>query len=186
MRHRKAGVKLGRTGSHRNAMLRNMVTSLLRHDRIRTTDAKAKELRRWVDHVVTLAKRGDLHARRQVLSIVNDKSVVHNLFDKAKDYFGDREGGYTRLIKLGRRAGDAAPITMIELIVPESKKEDKKNKGKEKSPDKKPLAGNNTVPAAEAISAEGAEKKVEVSTPVAGSVDAATEDNATLSAEEHK
>ncbi|MFW6334905.1 MAG: 50S ribosomal protein L17, partial [Desulfosalsimonas sp.] len=76
MRHRKGGLKLNRTGSHRRAMFRNMVTSLLKHDRIKTTDAKAKELRRWADHLVTLAKRGDLHARRQALSIVNEKAVV--------------------------------------------------------------------------------------------------------------
>ena len=80
MRHRKAGVKLGRTGSHRNAMFRNMVTSLLKNDRIRTTDIKAKELRRWADHVITLAKRGDLHARRQALAIVKDKAVDEKYF----------------------------------------------------------------------------------------------------------
>jgi large subunit ribosomal protein L17 len=130
MRHRKAGVKLGRTGSHRNAMFRNMVTSLLKHDRIQTTDTKAKELRRWVDHVITLAKRGDLHARRQALAIVRDKTVVHKLFDRVQELFGGREGGYTRLIKVGRRAGDAAPMTMIELIIPEDKEADKKKKDK--------------------------------------------------------
>ncbi|MEW6077067.1 MAG: 50S ribosomal protein L17 [Thermodesulfobacteriota bacterium] len=130
MRHRKAGVKLGRTGSHRNAMFRNMVTSLLKHDRIQTTDTKAKELRRWVDHVITLAKRGDLHARRQALSIVRDKAVVHKLFDNAQELFGSRPGGYSRLIKLGRRAGDAAPMTMVELIIPEGKSADKKKKAK--------------------------------------------------------
>lgn len=130
MRHRKAGVKLGRTGSHRNAMFRNMVTSLLKHDRIQTTDTKAKELRRWVDHVITLAKRGDLHARRQALAIVRDKSVVHKLFDSAQELFGSRAGGYSRLIKVGRRAGDAAPMTMVELIIPEGKAADKKKKEK--------------------------------------------------------
>lgn len=129
MRHRKSGVKLGRTGSHRNAMFRNMVTSLFKNDRIRTTDIKAKELRRWADHVVTLAKRGDLHARRQALAIVKDKDVVHKLFERAQELFGDRAGGYTRLVKLGRRAGDAAPMTMVELIVPE-KEENKKKKEK--------------------------------------------------------
>ena len=77
MRHRKAGVKLNMTSSHKHAMFRNMVTSLFKHDRIRTTDAKAKELRRWADHMVTLAKRGDLHARRQAMSIIREKGVVH-------------------------------------------------------------------------------------------------------------
>ncbi len=118
MRHRKSGVKLGRTSSHRQAMFRNMVTSLLKHQRIRTTDVKAKELRRWADHIVTLAKRGDLHARRQALSIVREKAVVHKLFEEAPQRFGAVSGGYTRIIKMGRRAGDAAPMSLIELVRP--------------------------------------------------------------------
>lgn len=130
MRHRKAGVKLGRTGSHRNAMFRNMVTSLLKHERIRTTDTKAKELRRWSDHVITLAKRGDLHARRQALAIVHDKAVVHKLFERAQELFGERPGGYTRLIKVGRRPGDAAPMTIVELVLPEKEEKQKKKKDK--------------------------------------------------------
>ena len=85
MRHRKSGLKLNRTASHRKAMFRNMVTSLFKHERIRTTDAKAKELRRWADHIITLAKRGDLHARRQALSIVREKEVVHKLFAEAAE-----------------------------------------------------------------------------------------------------
>jgi large subunit ribosomal protein L17 len=118
MRHRKSGVKLGRTSSHRQAMFRNMVTSLLKHGRIKTTDVKAKELRRWADHIVTLAKRGDLHARRQALSIVREKVVVHKLFDEAPERFGAVSGGYTRIIKVGRRAGDAAPMSLVELVRP--------------------------------------------------------------------
>ena len=110
MRHRKAGLKLNRTPSHRNAMFRNMVTSLLKHDRIRTTGAKAMELRRWADHIITLAKRGDLHARRQALAIVREKDVVHKLFENAAERFGATSGGYTRVVKLGRRPGDAAPF----------------------------------------------------------------------------
>ena len=129
MRHRKAGLKLNRTSSHRNAMFRNMVTSLFKHERIRTTDTKAKGLRRWADHLITLAKRGDLHARRQALSIVREKNVVHKLFDEAAERFGSISGGYTRIIKMGRRPGDAAPISMIELIAAE-KGEKKKIKGK--------------------------------------------------------
>ncbi|HDL07437.1 MAG TPA: 50S ribosomal protein L17 [Desulfobacteraceae bacterium] len=116
MRHRKAGLKLNRTGSHRNAMFRNMVTSLFKHERIRTTDVKAKELKRWADHLITLAKNGSLHARRQALAIVREKQVVHKLFDTASDRFGDRSSGYTRIVKLGRRPGDAALISLIELI----------------------------------------------------------------------
>ncbi|MFW6052552.1 MAG: 50S ribosomal protein L17 [Desulfosalsimonas sp.] len=115
MRHRKGGVKLNRTGSHRRAMFRNMVTSLLKYDRIKTTDAKAKELRRWADHVITLAKRGDLHARRQALSIVREKAVVHKLFAEAPKRFADIEGGYTRVVKIGHRPGDSAPLSVVEL-----------------------------------------------------------------------
>jgi large subunit ribosomal protein L17 len=116
MRHRKAGVKLNRTTSHRQAMFKNMVTSLFKHDRIRTTDVKAKELKRWADHVITLAKRGDLHARRQVLAIVQERDVVQKLFKEAGERFGKQNGGYTRIVKIGRRPGDAAPVSIIELI----------------------------------------------------------------------
>jgi len=100
MRHQKAGLKLGRTSSHRKAMFRNMVTSLFKYERIRTTETKAKELRRWADHIVTLAKRGDLHARRQVLSILREKSVVHKVFDEAGERYGNVSGGYTRIVKV--------------------------------------------------------------------------------------
>ncbi len=142
MRHRKAGTKLNRTASHRNAMFRNMVTSLFEHGRIQTTDAKAKELRRWADHMVTLAKRGDLHARRQALAVMRDKTVVHKLFEEAADRFGDRAGGYTNVVKIGRRRGDSAPISLVELVKPKEKKERKKKKAKkaaEKAKEKAPV-----------------------------------------------
>ncbi len=116
MRHRKSGVKLSRSSSHRKAMFRNMVTSLFKYDRISTTDAKAKELRKWADGIVTLAKRGDLHARRQVLSIIREKDVAHKLFEDAPTRFGSIAGGYTRLIKIGFRPGDTAEMTMVELV----------------------------------------------------------------------
>ena len=128
MRHRKSGLKLNRTSSHRDAMFRNMVTSLFKHERIRTTDAKAKGLRRWADHLITLAKRGDLHARRQALSIIREKNVVYKLFDDAAERFGALSGGYTRIIKIGRRPGDAASISMIELITVEKSKKKKVKK----------------------------------------------------------
>jgi large subunit ribosomal protein L17 len=133
MRHRKAGLKLNRTPSHRNAMFRNMVTSLLKHDRIRTTGAKAKELRRWADHIITLAKRGDLHARRQALAIVREKDVVHKLFENAAERFGGVSGGYTRVVKLGRRPGDAAPVALVELVVSQDTKKKKAKKKKAKA-----------------------------------------------------
>jgi large subunit ribosomal protein L17 len=120
-------------------MFRNMVTSLFKHERIRTTGAKAKELRRWADHIITLAKRGDLHARRQALSIIREKGVVHKLFEQAHERFGNSAGGYTRIVKLGRRAGDAAPMSLIELVVPEAggKKKAKKKAGKSAAEKKK-------------------------------------------------
>ncbi len=133
MRHRKAGLKLNRTQSHRNAMFRNMVTSLFKYDRIRTTGPKAMELRRWADHIITLAKRGDLHARRQALAIVREKDVVHKLFENASERFGAISGGYTRVVKLGRRPGDAAPVAMIELVVSQDTKKKKTKKKKTKA-----------------------------------------------------
>ena len=116
MRHLKSGRKLSRTSSHRWALIRNLITSLLRNEKIQTTDPKAKELRRWADRVITLGKQGSLHARRQVLGIVQDKAVVRKLFDSIAPRFKDRPGGYTRIIKVGMRRGDAAPISLIELV----------------------------------------------------------------------
>lgn len=136
MRHRKSGVKLNRTSSHKNAMFRNMVTSLFKFDRIQTTDAKAKELRRWADHIITLAKRGDLHARRQALAIVREKAVVHKVFEEAPKRFASVSGGYTRIVKIGRRPGDAAPVSLIELITPEPTKKKTTKKTKTSAPKK--------------------------------------------------
>jgi large subunit ribosomal protein L17 len=116
MRHRKGGRKLGRTSSHRQALMRNMVTSLLDHERIQTTDAKAKELRRIADRMITLGKRGDLHARRQALSVIRSKEVTAKLFDELADRYRERPGGYTRVMKLGQRHGDAASMSLIELL----------------------------------------------------------------------
>jgi large subunit ribosomal protein L17 len=113
-------------------MFRNMVTSLFKHERIRTTDVKAKELRRWADNLITLAKRGDLHARRQAVSIIRERDVVHKLFAEAAEKYGDTSGGYTRIVKLGRRAGDAAPISMVELISKEKSQKKPKTKKKKK------------------------------------------------------
>jgi large subunit ribosomal protein L17 len=127
-------------------MFRNMVTSLFKHERIRTTGVKAKELRRWADHIITLAKRGDLHARRQALSIIREKDVVHKLFEEANERFGSSAGGYTRIVKLGRRAGDAAPMSLIELVVPKAdlKKKGKKKAGKSAAEKKKTKADKKT------------------------------------------
>ncbi len=116
MRHRKTGRRLGRTTSHRLAMVRNMVTSLLDHERIVTTTPKAKEIRKVADKMITLAKRGDLHARRQALSFIQDKNVVAKLFDELGPEYKDRPGGYTRIIQTGNRLGDAAPMAILELV----------------------------------------------------------------------
>jgi len=169
MRHRIAGIKLGRTSSHRDAMFRNMVTSLFKYDRIRTTDVKAKELKRWADKIVTLAKQGDLNARRQALAIVREKDVVHKLFEEASERFGSISGGYTRVVKVGRRPGDAAPISIVELVAPEKskKKDDKKKKAKtlvkKKAGAKKPAKAKKEEKAASVAkekSADTGEEKV--------------------------
>ena len=124
MRHRKAGRKLGRTASHRKAMLRNMVTSLFEHERIVTTVPKAKEARRVADKMITLAKRGDLHARRQALAYIRSKDVVAKLFDEIQQQYVDRQGGYTRIIRTGNRAGDVAPMAILELVGYDAGEED--------------------------------------------------------------
>ena len=116
MRHRKDGYKLGRLTQHRWAMFRNLLTGLFRHERIETTEAKAKAMRGLADHVITLAKRENLHARRQVLSLVPDTEVVSRIFDTIAARFSDRNGGYTRIIKTRVRRGDAAPMVLLELV----------------------------------------------------------------------
>ena len=116
MRHLKQGRKLGRTTAHRKALFRNLVTALLGHERIITTEAKAKELRRIADKLVTLGKRGDLHARRQALRVIRSNAVVRKLFDDVAPRFADRHGGYTRILRLGYRPGDAAAMAVIELV----------------------------------------------------------------------
>lgn len=116
MRHNKSGRRLGRTTSHRIAMFRNMVTSFLAHERIVTTDAKAKELRPIAEKMITLGKKGDLHALRRAASYIRDKKTVTKLFTAIAPRYKDRSGGYTRIIKLGTRPGDAAPLSVIELV----------------------------------------------------------------------
>lgn len=108
--------KLGRSSAHRKALLRNMVTSLFAEERIETTEAKAHEVKAVAEQMITLAKRGDLHARRQVLAYVMDESVVKKLFETIAPRYTDRPGGYTRVSKLGPRRGDAAPMAVLELI----------------------------------------------------------------------
>lgn len=114
MRHLKAGRKLKRRAAHRKALMRNLVTALLVHEQIRTTDAKAKELRRWGDRMVTLGKKDSVHARRLAYATLGSRKLVQRLFDEVAPRFADRNGGYTRVLKLGPRRGDAAPVSIVE------------------------------------------------------------------------
>lgn len=116
MRHRKSGRGLGRSRSHRAALVRNQVTELLRHEAIVTTEAKAKSIRPVAERMITLGKRGDLHARRQAGAVLTDRKVLRTLFDDIAPRFSDRNGGYTRIIKLGPRRGDGAQMAHIELV----------------------------------------------------------------------
>jgi large subunit ribosomal protein L17 len=138
MRHLKAGRKLSRTSSHRLAILRNMVTSLIEHERIQTTDAKAKEIRRLADKMITLGKRGDLHARRQAMKVIRQKAMAKKLFENLAPKFKNIHGGYTRVIKVKRRHGDNAPVSLVEfsILSKEEVKQEKKSK-KKKDTDKK-------------------------------------------------
>ena len=137
MRHQKRGRKLNRTASHRRALMRNMAASLIIHRRIQTTDAKAKELRVFVEPLITFAKQGTLHARRQVLKALpgqQGKQVTSILFNEIAPQMADRSGGYTRIIKLGNRTNDRAPVSMIELVEFESAEtSEEKPKPKKKS-----------------------------------------------------
>jgi large subunit ribosomal protein L17 len=123
VRHRKDHRKLSRTASHRRAMLRNLVTSLLESEQVRTTDARAKEVRRIAERMITLGKRGTLHARRQALAVVRSRGVAAKLFGDLAERFRARAGGYTRIVKLGRRVGDAAPMSVIQLVDREAARE---------------------------------------------------------------
>lgn len=138
MRHRKAGRKLNRTTSHRLMMLRNMVTSLFEHERIETTEAKAKEVRGLAERLITLGKRGDLHARRQAFRIINSTKVIHKLFNEIAPRFEGRNGGYTHIFKTRNRPGDGAALAIIELIPPEVQEEKaSKKSAKKKATQKK-------------------------------------------------
>jgi len=136
MRHRKAGFKLGRLTQHRWALFRNLLVAIFRHERIQTTEAKAKAVRGLAERMITLAKRDSLHARRQALAMVPDSDVVGRLFGVIAPRFGERHGGYTRIIKAGRRPGDNAPIVLLELVdrVETPKEKERKADKKEKAP----------------------------------------------------
>ena len=128
MRHKVAGRKLSRSTSHRRALYRNLVTDILDYGKITTTEAKAKEVRSLAEKMITLAKRGGLHARRQALAYIKEKEVAHRLFGELKDRFQERQGGYLRIVKLGVRKGDGAPVSVIQLLPSEEKKKPKRKK----------------------------------------------------------
>ena len=141
MRHRKSGRQLGRNTHHRRALFRSLVTSLLEHERIETTEAKAKELRILADRMISLGKEGSLHARRRAAAYIRAKSVVSKLFKDLAGRFAERKGGYTRIIKTRRRVGDAAPMAVIELV---ARLVDKKEAGKGHVSDQKGAAGSSS------------------------------------------
>ncbi len=136
MRHRLSGRKLGRTTAHREMLLRNLATSLIEKERVRTTVAKAKELRPFVEKLITMGKTGTLAARRRALAVLVKEDAVTRLFETVAPRFSERSGGYTRIVKLGPRKGDGAEMAVIELVGSEFKAKEKKKKDKEKS--KKP------------------------------------------------
>jgi large subunit ribosomal protein L17 len=170
MRHLKAGRNLGRAPSHRSAMVRNLVTSLFKHEQMETTDARAKELRQVAERMITLAKRGDLHARRQALATIREKAIVHKLFDELKDRFMDRQGGYVRIVKKENRKGDGALISIVQLLLKEEGKKKGKKKGKtasgstdkagaKKKKEAKPKEKTQAAEKTEAVKQESAEKE---------------------------
>ena len=140
MRHNVKGRKLGRTASHRKATIGSLITSLLKHKRIKTTLAKAKETRGFAERLITKGRKGDLHSQRQVMETIKDKEVVKELFSEIIPKIGDRQGGYTRVVKLGHRIGDAAQMAIIELVdyneVATAKAEQQKEKREAKAKDK--------------------------------------------------
>jgi large subunit ribosomal protein L17 len=175
MRHGKRGRKLNRTASHRRATMNNMATSLFMHGLIRTTKPKAKELRGIAERLITFAKRGDLHARRQVLRRIRNKVIVAKLFDEIAPIFADRQGGYTRILSIGPRRGDATEVCMIELVGSEKRSEFADT-----------VSAGSPVPAAAAVpevvdelpaaeeNVEGAEESVEEEVETAETEDAQT------------
>lgn len=155
MRHSVKGRKLGRTASHRAALLNSLATSLLKYKRIKTTEAKAKEARTFVEKLITKAKRNDLHVRRQVMAVINDTEVVKELFSEIIPKIGERPGGYTRVVKLGNRSGDAAAMAILELVdyndVANKKAEEHKEKRELKAKDKVDKKGSDVIEEANVV-----------------------------------
>ncbi|WP_022854350.1 50S ribosomal protein L17 [Thermodesulfatator atlanticus] len=161
MRHRKKSRRLVGSWEHRKALLRNLLVALFINERIQTTEAKAKELRRLADKMITLAKRGDLAARRQALSILPNKAVVRKLFGEIKDRYAYRQSGFTRIVRIGPRRGDAAMMVIIELVT--DKLEHKPSKKEVIKTEEKPVATEKTEETAKEEAAPKAEEQEEIS-----------------------
>ena len=159
MRHLKSGRKLGRTTAHRKALFRNMVTALIRRERIRTTLAKAKELRSHVEKTITLGKKGTLHAKRLARRVVVEKEAFSKLFGSLSERYAKRNGGYTRIIKIGNRRGDDAPMAFIELVDREGEAPEPKAKSEKKAAPKKSEKKADAKPEAKKKTAKKAETK---------------------------
>lgn len=164
MRHLKAGRKFGRTSDHRNAMFRNMATSLIRKEKICTTLPKAKELRGKVEKAITLGKKGTLHARRLAFKLVPQKDAVQKVFGTLAERFADRKGGYTRIIRIGNRRGDDAPMAFIELIA-EGEGKKKETPAKTKKQSKPTVTAESKKPEAKVEKKPEAEKETESAEP---------------------
>ncbi|MGB8656183.1 MAG: 50S ribosomal protein L17 [Candidatus Zixiibacteriota bacterium] len=175
MRHGRKVKKLGRTKSHRKAMLANMAASLFLHHTIKTTEAKAKEVKKLAEKLITLAKRGDLHSHRQVHEVIKDRKLVKQVFDEIAPKFKEREGGYTRVLKLGVRRGDGASISVVELLIEKPPKEDKKGKKEKGAKKGKPEKEEKATPKtgkAEAKSGKGEKKKEKAEEEIEGDEEA--------------
>lgn len=175
MRHQKRGRKLGRTASHRKAMLSNMAASVLLHKQIKTTEAKAKEARRLVDRLITYGKKGTTHARRLAFAILRDKKATTILFDEIAPVFANRQGGYTRLIKLGYRPNDTAKVVLLQLVdfFGEETKKDKKKPAEKKTSKKVDVKEKKTIVIAEEVVEEAVVTEEPAEAPIEESVEEA-------------
>jgi large subunit ribosomal protein L17 len=176
------GRRLGGSAAHQRHLLANLATALFEHGKITTTEAKARRLRPYAERLITFAKRGDLSARRQVLTVVTDKSVVHTLFTEIGPQFATREGGYTRITKIGPRKGDNAPLAVIELVQEEAEARPRRRRGRRPQPAGRPAAAaGKAAPAAEEAGAPDAEATAEVDADA--TAEDATAEDATASDE---
>jgi large subunit ribosomal protein L17 len=167
------GARLGGSAAHQKHILANLATALFEHGKITTTEARARRLRPYAEKLITFAKRGDLHARRQVLTVVTDKSVVHTLFTEIGPSFAERDGGYTRITKIGQRKGDAARMAVIELVREEAAAKQRRRTRRVTTPTSAPAAAG-----AEAEVANAADEAVEPAADEAEVAEAAAEDEA--------